>query len=266
MVFPRLHAIEALDRGLLRETRRSGGLIQRGRVVGVDATYNPPLLSVAVHLRGGQNAVIPNVQVISSVFDPAAIQGPDLTVEQAATLARPKLSQEVLLLCPTGRAADEAYAVGLATAATALVDNTSADVDGYVTVDDGGLSVRFAIPPATGDRRLTVTGLAARLGAGARVSPLVSIGGETFRSSYSFPLTGVSGERQVTFAGSYSRLVKANRAAVLQMTFSGDGSIPLLGWGYELATTDTAPTVGVLVPESIKSVYPAVAVYGRIGS
>ena len=265
MVFPRLHAIEALDRGLLGQQRRSGGLIQRGRIVGVDTNYNPPLLSVAVHLRGGNSATIPNVQVVSSVFDPAAIQGPDLTVEQAQDMARPKLSQEVLLLCPTGRAADECYAVGLATAATALVDNTSASVDGFRTVDDGGLKVRFAIPPATIDRRLTVTGLAAKLGPGARVSPRVVIGGETFRSPYSFPLVGVSGERQVTFAGSYSRRVGANRAAVLQMTFSGDGSVPLLPWEYELATTDTAPTSGVLIPETIGNTYPAVAVFGRIG-
>ena len=93
----------------------------------------------------------------------------------------------MLLLCPTGRAADEAYAVGLATAATALVDNTSADVGGFVTVDDGGLKVRFAIPPATIDRRLTVTGLAAVLGPGARVTPRVVIGGSTFRSSLLIP-------------------------------------------------------------------------------
>ena len=69
MVFPRLNAIEALDRGLLRQGRRAGGLIQRGRVVSVNTEYNPPLLSVSAHLRGGQSVVIENVQSLQSVFD-----------------------------------------------------------------------------------------------------------------------------------------------------------------------------------------------------
>ena len=54
MVFPKLRALEALDKGLLRQGRRHSGLIQRGRVLSVDTNYEPPLLSVSVHLRGGQ--------------------------------------------------------------------------------------------------------------------------------------------------------------------------------------------------------------------
>ena len=61
MVMPRLRALEALDRGFSRQGRRQSGLIQRGRVLSVDMSYNPPLLSVSVHLRGGQSVVINNV-------------------------------------------------------------------------------------------------------------------------------------------------------------------------------------------------------------
>ena len=265
MVFPRLKALTNLDRGLLKQSRRQGGMIQRGRVVSVDATFSPPVLVVALHLRGGLTATIPNVLSTSSVYSPAAIQGPDLTVAQVQQMARPEVGQEVLLLCPSGRAADECYAVGLATTATALTDSASSSVDGFRTVNEAGLKVRWTIAADQAVRRLTVTGLAARLGAGARVSPSVSIDGETFRSPFTFPLVGVSGERSVTFAGSWSRLIEANTVGVVEAVFAGDGSIPLVGWEYELAVSDTTPPVGALEPETVGNAYPAVAVYGRLG-
>ena len=201
MVFPRLNAIEALDRGLLRQGRRAGGLIQRGRVVSVDDDYDPPLLTVAVHLRGGQNVVLPNIQTVNNIFQPTALQGPNLTVAQGQALSRPVAGNEVLLLCPSGRAADEAYCVGLATTARALTDGLAASVDGTATVGEAGLRVHYAIPAAPDERLLTIDGVAAVLGAGARVSPTVSIGGEVFRSTFAFPLVGVSETRQVSIQG-----------------------------------------------------------------
>ena len=265
MVFPRLNAIEALDRGLLRQGRRAGGLIQRGRIVGVDTNFNPPLLSVSVHLRGGVSVVLPNIQTVNNIFQPAAVMGPNLTVAQAQAMARPQAGQEVLLLCPSGRAADEAYVVGLATTATALADNTSADVDGTATVGEAGLRVSYAIPAAPSARLLTVDGVTAVLGAGARVSPTIEIGGEVFVSTYEYPLLGASGTRSVTFAGRYQRTIGAGRAVVVEAVFGGVGTIPLLPWEYEVATTSTGPSGGELVPQTIGGRYAAVAVYGRIG-
>ena len=265
MVFPRLHAIEALDRGLLRETRRAGGLIQRGRVVSVDDTYDPPMLTVSVHLRGGQSVTLPHVLTVSSIFDPAAIQGPDLTVAQATDMARPKVGQELLLLCPSGRAADECYAVGLASTATVLTDSLAASVDGYATVDESGLTVGFSIPAGPTDRLLTITGAAAVLGEGRRVSPTLTIDGETFRTRYSFPLLSATEAKTVSFEGRYSQTIPTNRAVVLQVTFSGDASIPLVSWDYQIGVTDTRPLAGPIVPQTLGGVaYPVVALYGRI--
>ena len=264
MVSPRLHAIEALDRGLLRQGRRAGGLIQRGRVVSVDDGYNPPLLRVALHLRGGQSVTIPNVQTTQMVYDFDEVQHA-IDADKLAAMVRPVAGNEVLLLCPSGRAADEAYVVGLATTATALTDSLAASVDGYATVGEAGLTVGFSIPAMPTQRLLTVDGVAAVLGAGARVSPTIEIGGEVFVSTYEYPLLGASGTRSVTFAGRYQRTVGAGRAVVLQATFGGDGTVPLLPWDYEVATTDTAPVGGELVPQSIGGRYPVAALYGRIG-
>ena len=265
MVSPRLKVLTNLDRGLSRQGRRQGGMIQRGRVVEVHASYNPPVLTVAVHLRGGLTALIPNVLSTSSVYSPAAIQGSGLTVAQVQQMARPKIGQEVLLLCPSGRAADEAYVVGLATTARVLADSMAASVDGYATVGEAGLTVGFSIPAMPTQRLLTVDGVAAVLGPGARVTPTVSIGTEVFRSTYTYPLTGVSETRQVSLAGLYRRTIEAGRAVVLQATFGGDGTVPLLPWSYEVAVTDTTPSGGELIPQTIGGRYAAIALYGRIG-
>ena len=163
MVTPRLTALGALDRGLLRQGRRASGLIQRGRVLSVDTDYNPPLLSVSVHLLGGQSATIRNVLTLSAVYQPRAIVGPDLTAAQADAMVTPQVGNEVLLLCPTGRAADEAYSMGLATVAAALADHADAPVNGYVKAP---VTFRYSIPPEGSDRLLTVTGTSAVLGAG----------------------------------------------------------------------------------------------------
>ena len=232
----------------------------------MDSTYDPPVLTVSVHLRGGQSVTLPHVLSVSSVFDPAAIQGPDLTVAQAQTMGRPKEGQEVLMICPTGRAADEAYVVGLASTATALTDSLAASVDGYATVDEPGLTVGFSIPAGPTDRLLTITGAAAVLGDGRRVSPTLTIDGETFSTRYTFPLLSATEAKTVSFEGRYSQTITANRAVVLQVTFSGDASIPLVPWDYRLGVTDTRPLAGPIVPQTLGGVaYPVAALYGRIG-
>ena len=262
MVTPRLTALGALDRGLLRQGRRASGLIQRGRVLSVDTDYNPPLLSVSVHLRGGQSATIRNVLTLSAVYQPRAIVGPDLTAAQADAMVTPQVGNEVLLLCPTGRAADEAYSLGLATVAAALADHADAPVNGYVKAP---VTFRYSIPPEGSDRLLTVTCTSAVLGAGRRVTPTVKIDGETFRARYEYPLLGSSGTRLVSFEGLYSRTIGAGRAVVLEVDFDGDGSVPLVSWDYAIAVTDTAPASGQVIPQALAGRYPVASLFGRLG-
>lgn len=52
MVQPRLRALEALDRGLVRQGRRAGGLIQRGRVTGALRRRDTASIRVSTHPAG----------------------------------------------------------------------------------------------------------------------------------------------------------------------------------------------------------------------
>ena len=237
-------------------------MIQRGRVLSVDTNYEPPLLSVALHVRGGQTVTISNVLTVSQVFNPLSIVGPDLTETQAGALARPRVGQEVLLLCPSGRAADECYAIGLTTTEAALADFLDAPVDGFL---DAPLTLRFSVAPDPADRLLTITGAVLRLGYGERVTPTMEIDGEQFRARYTYPLLGSRDSREVVFAGRYSRTIQGNRAVVLEVQLDGDASIPLVSWEYEVAVSDTAPTTGQLIPQAVGGQYPVAALYGRLG-
>ena len=111
MVTPRFEFVQAFDRALVRQQARVGGLVQRGVVVDVNDLYSPALCTVQVELRNGQTARVPNVQVLSTSYDPA---NPP---------AAPRAGQRVLLLCPTGRALDLCFVMGLATTGKFLFEN-----------------------------------------------------------------------------------------------------------------------------------------------
>ena len=207
---------------------------------------------------------IPNVMTTQMVYSFAGVQHA-IDADKLAAMVRPVAGNEVLLLCPSGEPQTSAMPWDWRPRRGYSRDSTAADVDGFVEVDEAGLKLSYALPAAPDERLLTIDGVTAVLGPGARATPTVSIGGEVFRSSFGYPLVGVSEIRQASFKGLHRRTIGAGRAVVLQMTFSGDGTVPFLPWSYELGTTDTAPTGGELVPQTIGGRYPLVALYGRVG-
>lgn len=106
MVSPRLSILGQLDRGLSRTQDRLSGLVQRGRVRAIDTTYFPALLEISLYLRGGQTATLNRVQLVG-----------DFARVAPSELDTVLLGKDVLLLCPSGRPAEEAYVVGIVSVA-----------------------------------------------------------------------------------------------------------------------------------------------------
>ena len=102
MTTPRFELLRKIDRSLLRQRSRADGLVQRGRVISVDDSFRPAVVSVAVALRGGQTATVSNVRVLSTEYG----FDPDMD------FPNPVAGQDILLLCPTGRVSDGAYVLG----------------------------------------------------------------------------------------------------------------------------------------------------------
>ena len=112
MVSPRLAALKDLDDALARTENRASGLVQRARVLSLDNEYYPALVRVLLYLRRGETAVLDHVRLLGSFAS--------LTRDQLEALL---IGQDVLLLCPSGRAADLAIMAGLLSVPNSLLQN-----------------------------------------------------------------------------------------------------------------------------------------------
>ena len=102
MVNPRLPILSHLAGSLGRTERTLSGLVQRGRVVNVHEDYYPALLDIDLYLRLGKTARINRVQLVG-----------DFHTIPSSHIGAVLLHKDVLLLCPSGRPAEEAYVVGI---------------------------------------------------------------------------------------------------------------------------------------------------------
>lgn len=238
MVTPRLGFISAFDRALTRQQARVGGLVQRGVVVAVNDLFSPAICTVQVDLRNGDTARVPNVQVLSTSYDPAS---PPST---------PQVGQRVLLLCPTGRAPELCFVLGLASSAQYFFTNLANAASTRVRISTTRLlTANLTFTPPMNATVLVIRGVEVATGGGTNVEPTLVVGGSvTFRATRSFEalippsitLGSGWGLPKIVLGGTYRAGVQAGVPQTVNLSFHGQAVSALDDWEYQLYSTISA--------------------------
>ena len=268
MVTPRLSFIRQFDRALAGQRGRISGMVQRGVVVGVNTLYAPAICDVQVELRNGATARVPNALTLSSSYDPMV--PPSV----------PQVGQRVLLLCPTGRAADLCFILGLAASGMIILSNLANTNGGARRVAlSAPFVTRVEIPAIGTARELRIDGFQVAVAGGANAVPAITVNGATtYRPGARLADVPSGGPSQagvgltlpkITFHGAYTLAIPAGQTGTLDLAFEGRerGVGPSWEWwAHVTASADQTPApadAGAMLASAPP--YPLMALFGALG-